>query len=129
MFDNSQPFGSFAVSDLDAAAEFYGNTLGLDVDVDKDMQSMALTLPNGGRHFIYAKEGHAPANFTVFNFAVDDVEAAVDELNGRGVVTKIYTDPDYGTDEKGISRGFEGGPDIAWFMDPSGNVISIMKFV
>lgn len=60
------------------------------------------------------------------SFSVDDVEDAVDDLNSRGVVTKIYTDPDFGTDEKGISRGFEGGPDIAWFKDPAGNVISLM---
>jgi hypothetical protein len=61
----------------------------------------------------------------VLNFGVDDVEAAVDDLNGRGITTKIYTDPDYGTDEKGISRGFQGGPDMAWFKDPAGNVIAV----
>ena len=65
------------------------------------------------------------AVFTILNFAVDDVDTAVEDLNAKGVVTKIYSDPDYGTDEKGISRGFEGGPDIAWFKDPAGNVIAV----
>ena len=126
MFTPDRPFSSFAVPDLAAAATFYRDTLGLDVTVYEEMGGgMTIRLPQGGHVFVYPKPDHEPAVFTILNFAVDDVDAAVDDLNARGVVTKIYTDPDYGTDDKGISRGFEGGPDIAWFRDPAGNVISV----
>lgn len=89
------------------------------------MGFLRLRLASGADILIYGKQGHEPASFTILNFPVDDVEPAVDDLNARGVVTKIYTDPDYGTDEKGISRG--RGPDIAWFRDPAGNVLSVLK--
>ena len=126
MFTPDRPFSSFAVPDIGAAAAFYRDTLGLDVTVYEEMGGgFTFALPGGGAVFVYPKEDHEPAVFTILNFNVPDVEAAVDDLNSRGVVTKIYTDPDYGTDEKGISRGFEGGPDIAWFKDPAGNVISV----
>ncbi|GAA3638543.1 VOC family protein [Microbacterium awajiense] len=126
MFTPDTPFSSFSVDDIDAAAAFYADTLGLPVEVNAEMGAMRIAPPGGSPIFVYAKEDHEPASFTVLNFAVADVEAAVDDLNGRGVVTKIYTDPDFGTDEKGIARGFEGGPDIAWFRDPAGNVIALM---
>ncbi len=126
MFTPDKPFGSFSVDDIAAAAAFYSDKLGLPVDVNDEMGSMRIAPPGGSPIFVYSKENHEPATFTVLNFSVDDVEDAVDDLNSRGVVTKIYTDPDFGTDEKGISRGFEGGPDIAWFKDPAGNVISLM---
>jgi predicted enzyme related to lactoylglutathione lyase len=129
MFANDKPFSSFSVDDIDAAAAFYSEKLGLPVRVDHDMNAMSVSLPTGGSIFVYGKDNHEPATFTILNFAVDDVEAAVDDLNSRGVVTKIYTDPDYGTDAKGISRGFEGGPDIAWFKDPAGNVIAVGQMV
>ncbi|GAB3603485.1 VOC family protein [Microbacterium aureliae] len=129
MFTTDKPFSSFSVNDIDEAARFYGETLGLPVRVDSDMRGMTIALASGGHIFVYEKSNHEPASFTVLNFAVDDVEAAVDDLNGRGIVTKIYTDPDYGTDEKGISRGFEDGPDIAWFRDPAGNVIAVGQMV
>lgn len=126
MFTPDRPFSSFAVPDAGEAAAFYRDTLGLDVAVNEEMGgSFTIALPSGGSVFVYPKPDHEPAVFTILNFDVDDVEAAVDDLNARGVVTKIYTDPDYGTDEKGISRGFEGGPDIAWFRDPGGNVIAV----
>jgi catechol 2,3-dioxygenase-like lactoylglutathione lyase family enzyme len=126
MFTPDRPFSSFAVPDLDAAVAFYRDTLGLDVAVHEEMGgSFSIALPQGGSVFVYPKADHEPAVFTILNFRVDDVDAAVADLNARGVVTKIYTDPDYGTDEKGISRGFEGGPDIAWFRDPAGNVIAV----
>lgn len=126
MFSPDRPFSSFAVPDVDEAMTFYRDTLGLAVTAD-DVGGFTIALPGGGDIFVYPKPDHEPAVFTVLNFAVDDVEAAVDDLNSRGVVTKIYSDPDYGTDGKGISRGFEGGPDIAWFTDPAGNVISVMS--
>lgn len=129
MFTADKPFSSFSVDDLEAAKEFYGGTLGLSVRPSDEMGAMAIDLAGGGHLFVYSKSNHEPASFTVLNFSVDDVEAAVDDLNSRGVVTKIYTDPDYGTDAKGISRDFEGGPSIAWFRDPAGNVIAVGEMV
>jgi predicted enzyme related to lactoylglutathione lyase len=126
MFTPDRPFSSFAVPDIGEAAAFYRDTLGLDVTVYEEMGGgFTIALRGGGNVFVYPKEDHEPAVFTILNFSVDDVDAAVDDLNSRGVVTKIYTDPDYGTDEKGISRGFQGGPDMAWFKDPAGNVIAV----
>lgn len=126
MFTPDRPFSSFAVPDLDAAVAFYRDTLGLGITVHEEMGgSFSIALPQGGSVFVYPKADHEPAVFTILNFHVDDVDSAVADLNAKGVVTKIYSDPDYGTDEKGISRGFEGGPDIAWFRDPAGNVISV----
>ena len=124
MFTGEHAFGGFSVDDIDAARHFYGEVLGLTVE-DDPMGFLRLRLASGATILIYTKPGHQPASFTILNFPVDDVEAAVDDLNARGVVTKIYTDPDYGTDAKGISRGM--GPDIAWFRDPAGNVLSVLK--
>jgi predicted enzyme related to lactoylglutathione lyase len=124
MFRTDEAFSGFSVDDIGAARHFYGDVLGLDVD-DDPMGFLRLTLASGGEILIYSKPNHVPATFTILNFPVADVEAAVDDLNSRGVVTKIYTDPDYGTDEKGISRGH--GPDIAWFTDPAGNVLSVLS--
>ena len=117
-------FSGFSVKDVDAAKQFYGDALGLSVTVN-EMGILDIELPGGAHVIAYPKPNHEPATFTILNFEVDDVEAAVDELNARGVVTKIYTDPDFGTDAKGISRG--QGPDIAWFTDPAGNVLSVLK--
>lgn len=123
MFTVTHAFGGFSVDDIDAARRFYGEVLGMDVE-DDPMGFLRLRLASGADILIYPKPGHEPASFTILNFPVEDVESAVDDLNGRGVVTKIYTEPDYGTDEKGISRGM--GPDIAWFRDPAGNVLSVL---
>src|SRR6478609_5636053 len=123
-FQTTHAFSGFSVDDIDAARSFYGDTLGLDVTTNA-MGFLDISLPDGGSILVYAKPNHTPASFTILNFPVDDVEAAVDDLNARGVVTKIYSDPDYGTDAKGISRGM--GPDIAWFRDPAGNVLSVLK--
>jgi catechol 2,3-dioxygenase-like lactoylglutathione lyase family enzyme len=124
MFTPDKAFSGFSVDDLDAAKQFYGETLGLPVTVNA-MGFLDISLGSGARLLAYGKPNHEPASFTILNFPVDDVEAAVDDLNARGVVTKIYRDPDYGTDEKGVSRG--QGPDIAWFRDPAGNVLSVLK--
>ncbi|MGJ8722466.1 MAG: VOC family protein [Salinibacterium amurskyense] len=128
MFAPKNAFSGFSVDDLEAAAEFYRDRLGLAV-ADGGMGTLRLTLPGGAEVTIYPKETHEPASFTILNFAVEDVEAAVDALNERGVVTKIYDDGDLmgdlGTDAKGIMRGH--GPEIAWFKDPAGNVLSIIK--
>ena len=79
--------------------------------------------------FIYPKEDHTPATFTILNLVVDDIDAAVDELNAKGVATAIYDDPQLPTDEKGVLRGrsADRGPDIAWFRDPAGNVLSVLQ--
>lgn len=120
MFANSPAFSGFSTNDIAAARQFYAETLGLVVEEDEGGM-LTLTLGGGGSVLIYPKPDHAPASFTVLNFPVDDIEAAVDELNARGIETKIY--PDLG-DERGIMRGY--GPDIAWFTDPAGNVISVL---
>ncbi len=116
-------FSGFSVDDVDAAEVFYRDRLGLDV-VRNEMGILEIALPGGGRVIAYPKPDHAPAVFTVLNLTVADIDAAVDALNEAGVVTKIYDDPDDGTDARGVSRG--RGPDIAWFRDPAGNVLSVI---
>ena len=125
-FFTDRAFSGFSVDDAAAAKTFYGETLGLEV-VDNAMGFVEIVLASGARILVYTKPNHEPASFTILNFPVDDVDAAVDELNARGVVTKIYSDPDFGTDEKGIARGNGRGPDIAWFRDPAGNVLAVLK--
>ncbi|MFK4761162.1 VOC family protein [Microbacterium sp. ZW T5_45] len=125
-FQTTHAFSGFSVDDIDAARTFYGETLGFEVSTNP-MGFLDIRLPQGGSVLVYAKPNHTSASFTILNFPVDDVEAAVDDLNARGVVTKIYTDPDFGTDEKGIAHGGpDRGPDIAWFTDPAGNVLSVL---
>ncbi len=124
MFTSDRAFSSFAVKDLDEAKVFYGDTLGIPVQ-ELDMGIIELTLGSGARVMVYPKPDHEPAVFTILNFDVDDVEAAVDELHARGIVTKIYDDADFPTDDKGISRDM--GPAIAWFRDPSGNVLAVLS--
>ncbi|GAA4146334.1 VOC family protein [Leifsonia shinshuensis] len=120
-------FSGFSVNDIDAARDFYRDALGLDV-TEGPMGNLDIALPGGGHVFVYPKPDHTPASFTILNLAVDDIDAAVDELNAKGVVTKIYDDDDLHTDEKGIARGRAAnrGPDIAWFRDPAGNVMSVL---
>jgi len=125
-FQITHPFSGFSVDSIDAARTFYGDTLGLDVTTNA-MGFLDIRLPDGGSILVYAKPDHTPASFTILNFPVDDVEAAVDDLNARGVVTKIYDD-EMGTDAKGIMHGGpDRGPDIAWFKDPAGNVLSVLS--
>ena len=122
MFTPNGAFSGFSINDLDAAKKFYGETLGLAVR-ENAMGFLNLELASGATVLAYVKPDHEPASFTIMNFEVDDVESAVDDLNARGVVTKIYDNiPD---DDKGIMRG--NGPDIAWFKDPAGNVLSVLK--
>jgi catechol 2,3-dioxygenase-like lactoylglutathione lyase family enzyme len=125
MFTEARVFSGFSVDDLDAAKKFYGETLGLRI-IENAMGFIDIDLGTGATVLAYGKGGaHEPATFTILNFAVADVEVAVDELNSRGVVTTIYNDS--GTmpvDDKGIMRG--NGPDIAWFTDPAGNVLSVV---
>ena len=121
MFKTSKAFSSFSVDDLSKAKEFYGKTLGL--KVSESAEGLELH-PDNLDVFIYPKPNHAPATFTVLNFLVDDIEAAVDELKRTGVHFEKY-DGEIKTDEKGIHRN--GGPTIAWFKDPAGNILSVLQ--
>jgi catechol 2,3-dioxygenase-like lactoylglutathione lyase family enzyme len=123
MFENTKPFSSFSVNDLQRAKEFYGKTLGL--KVKETPEGLELHFPGNNSIFIYPKENHVPATFTVLNFPVSNVEAAVDELSKRGVRFERYDEGELKTDEKGIFRG--EGPTIAWFKDPAGNFLSVLK--
>jgi catechol 2,3-dioxygenase-like lactoylglutathione lyase family enzyme len=124
MFENARAFSGFAVDDLDKARQFYGETLGLNVEVVDD-QAGLLTLHLAGDRdtFVYRKPDFTPATYTILNFEVDDIEAAVDELAARGVSFERYEG--FEQDEKGIAR--DGGPDIAWFTDPAGNILSVLQ--
>ncbi|MFS0713789.1 VOC family protein [Microbacterium sp. 2P01SA-2] len=119
-------FSGFSVDDIDAARSFYADTLGLDVETNA-MGFLEIRLTSGGGILVYGKPDHTPASFTILNFPVADIDAAVDELRGRGVDTKIYPDETFPSDERGIVRGGGGGPDIAWFRDPAGNVIAVLQ--
>ena len=123
MFKNTKAFSSFSVNDLERARAFYGQILG--VTVAEMPEGLQLNLAGGGTVFIYPKPGHSPASFTVLNFQVDDIEAAVAELTKRSVHFERY-EGDLKTDEKGIHRG-EKGPTIAWFKDPAGNILSVVQ--
>jgi catechol 2,3-dioxygenase-like lactoylglutathione lyase family enzyme len=121
---DSAAFSGFAVPDVEAAHRFYADTLGLQVEVDEAMGGMlTLHLTGGARVLVYPKHDHVPATYTVLNFPVDDVEKEVDELTAKGVRFERYDGFDQ--DEKGIARG--QGPDIAWFTDPAGNVLSVLR--
>jgi predicted enzyme related to lactoylglutathione lyase len=125
MFKDSKAFSSFSVDDIQKAKKFYGETLGLDASEDK-MGTLAIRLAGGATLMAYPKPDHKPASFTILNFPVDDVEKTVDQLTDKGVRFEKYDTPDLKTDEKGISRG-NGGPTIAWFQDPAGNILSMLE--
>jgi len=123
MFREAESFSSFSVNDLQKAKEFYSQTLGLDV-VERPE---GLELHTGNNTvFLYPKPNHTPASFTVLNFHVEDIEAAVDELNGLGVTLEHYNLPDIKTNERGIFRG-PNSPTLAWFKDPAGNILSVLE--
>jgi catechol 2,3-dioxygenase-like lactoylglutathione lyase family enzyme len=122
MFKDIPAFSGFSVNDLDAAKAFYGGKLGLDVR-SGPMGNLELHLGGGATVFVYPKKDHVPATYTMLNFSVPDVEAAVDQLTKAGIKMERY--PNMGQDTKGILRG--NGPDIAWFKDPSGNILSVLK--
>jgi catechol 2,3-dioxygenase-like lactoylglutathione lyase family enzyme len=125
MFSPTSAFSGFSVDSLAAAKEFYSTTLSL--TVEPDGVGARLHLPGGGTVFFYPKEDHQPASFTILNFAVEDIDAAVDDLTSRGVTFERYEGIP-GIDAKGIMRGREHntGPDIAWFLDPARNVLSVI---
>ena len=125
MFADSEAFSGFAVKDLDAATSFYAETLGLSVTRDDPMPGLLRLHIAGGRDvLVYDKPDHVPATYTVLNFPVADIDAAVDQLAGKGVTFERYDG--LHADEKGVVRG-SGGPPIAWFTDPSGNILSVLQ--
>jgi predicted enzyme related to lactoylglutathione lyase len=123
MFKEAKSFSSFSVNDLQQAKEFYGEKLGL--DVSQTPEGLELHTEDNVV-FLYPKPNHTPASFTVLNFSVDDIEAAVDELNSLGINLEHYNLPDIKTDQRGIARG-PHGPTIAWFKDPAGNSLSVVE--
>ena len=122
MLADTKAYSGFAVDDLEKAKQFYGETLGLRTSILEEGILMQLELAGDRNTLVYEQEGSTPASYTILNFPVDDVEA-VDELAARGVSFERYDGFDQ--DEKGIARG--SGPDIAWFKDPAGNVLSVHK--
>ena len=123
IFRDAKTFFSYSTNDLKQAKEFYSGTLGL--DVRESPEGLAIDLAGGGKLFLYPKPNHEPATFTVLNFPVDDVDAAVDALTAKGIRFEQYDLPGLKTDAKGIARG--NGPTIAWFKDPAGNILSVVK--
>jgi predicted enzyme related to lactoylglutathione lyase len=124
MLTNSKAFNGFAVDDLHKAHQFYGETLGVKTTiVDEQNGLMTLHLPGDRDTLVYEKRDLKPGNYTILNFPVDNIEGAVDELTKRGVQFERYDG--FEQDEKGISRG--GGPPLAWFTDPAGNILSLIQ--
>jgi predicted enzyme related to lactoylglutathione lyase len=121
MFENTKAFSGFSVNDLEAAKKFYGEVLGLKTSERYGL--LTLHLAGGRDTLVYPKPDHSPATYTILNFAVDDIDAAVDELISRGVELVKYDG--LGQDDKGINRA--GGPYIAWFKDPAGNVLAVLQ--
>jgi catechol 2,3-dioxygenase-like lactoylglutathione lyase family enzyme len=121
MLGNSKAFSGFSVDDIAKARQFYGETLGLRVTEENGL--LTLHLAGDRNTLVYPKDDHTPATFTILNFPVEDVDKAVDELAARGVRFERYEGADQ--DEKGIHRG--GGPLIAWFKDPAGNILSVIQ--
>jgi catechol 2,3-dioxygenase-like lactoylglutathione lyase family enzyme len=121
MLSASHAFSGFSVDDIAKARQFYEGTLGLSVTEEHGF--LTLQLAGGAKVLVYPKRNHQPATYTALNFPVDDVDAAVDALVSRGVRFEIYSQPDLKTDARGIARG---QPNIAWFKDPAGNILSVL---
>lgn len=123
MVEAKRMFASFSVDDIDAAARFYGETLGVNTELLSDDGPLFLHGPDGSATMVYPKSDHAPATFTVFNLSVEDIEVAVDALTASGVEFQRY--PGIETNEQGVHRS--NGHSIAWFNDPAGNGLSIVQ--
>jgi catechol 2,3-dioxygenase-like lactoylglutathione lyase family enzyme len=121
MFANTKAFSGFAVDDLEKAREFYGETLGVRTSEENGL--LTLHLAGDRDTLVYPSPGFTPASYTILNFPVDDIDAAVDALSARGVQFERYDG--FEQDERGVARG--NGPDIAWFKDPAGNVLSVLQ--
>jgi catechol 2,3-dioxygenase-like lactoylglutathione lyase family enzyme len=118
---DTKAFSGFAVDDVEAAERFYGDTLGIETSTQNGL--LTLHLAGGRDTLVYPRPNHTPAEYTILNFPVDDIEAAVDALVAQGVTFERYDA--FPQDERGIMR--EGGPLIAWFKDPAGNVLSVLE--
>jgi len=127
MFKDTPVVNGFSTDDIAKAKEFYGSTLGFAVE-ENGGGILTLQFTNGGRTFIYPKPNHQPATYTIMNIMVDDIEEAVDGLIAKGVVFEHY-DGELHTDDKGIAWGKKSnmGPNIAWFKDPAGNILSLLE--
>lgn len=125
MLKDSDAFSGFSVSNAEDATKFYSQKLGLEVSKVPDMTGIINLHIKVKKILIYEKPDHLPANYTILNFPVDNVERAVDELTKKGIQFEIYYQPDFKTDSKGIFHG--GGPKIAWFKDPAGNILSVIE--
>jgi catechol 2,3-dioxygenase-like lactoylglutathione lyase family enzyme len=121
MFKSGPPYSGFSVDDIPKAKQFYSQTMGLEVNEENGM--LGLQLPGGNHILVYPKENHVPANFTVLNFPVDDIDRAVDDLTQAGVQFERYEGME--ADARGIVRDM--GPKIAWFKDPAGNILSVLQ--
>jgi catechol 2,3-dioxygenase-like lactoylglutathione lyase family enzyme len=121
MLGESKAFSGFAVDDMEKAKAFYEDVLGLKTSEEHGL--MTLHLAGDRPTLVYPKDDHEPATYTILNFPVEDIDAAVDALMERGVAFEIYEDS--GQDEKGIMRQY--GPPIAWFRDPAGNILSVLQ--
>lgn len=126
MFKQTHTFGSFSVNDLQAAKTFYGQTLGLEVEEDTEMGMLTLHMNGGYDYVVYPKPNHSAATFTVLNFVVDDVDKTVADMKAKGVKFESYKEGPVVTDENNIMRD-PNGPTIAWFTDPAGNILSVLK--
>ena len=125
MLQNSKAFSSFAVNDIQKAKDFYGKTLGLTVK-DNPMGVLEIQISGSSNLLVYPKPNHEPATFTVLNFPVYNIEDAVNTLIEKGIAFEQYDEQYLKTDAKGISRN-NGGPSIAWFKDPAGNILSVIE--
>lgn len=127
MFQAKAAFSGFSVNNAAKAKTFYTETLGLKL-ADEEM-GLEFELPGGGKMFVYEKPDHQPATFTILNFVVDDIDGAVDELRSKGITFEHYDNEWIKTDEKGIARSPspDKGPNIAWFKDPAGNILSVLE--
>ena len=130
MLNLNNVFSSFSVDDAEAALQFYGETLGLEINLAEGMEEygvMELHIPGSNAILIYPKPDHKPATFTVLNIPADNIDTAVEELSAKGVKFEHYDDANYNMDDTHISRSTGPEPDIAWFKDPAGNIISILE--
>jgi catechol-2,3-dioxygenase len=123
MFKQTKAFSGFSVNNLEKAKMFYGEILGLEV-IENSMGLLELYIIEGIRIIVYPKPNHTPATFTILNFPVSNIDQAVEQLTKLGIVFEHYNEEDLKTDEKGICRGI---PNIAWFKDPAGNILSVVE--
>jgi predicted enzyme related to lactoylglutathione lyase len=124
MLEDSSAYSGFSTNDIEAAKQFYSQVLGIKTEDSNGM--LVLIFPSGGSVIIYPKENHEPATYTALNFPVEDIDKAVDTLIEKGINIEQYENL---TDIKGIARGRSKnmGPDIAWFKDPAGNILSVLQ--